>query len=600
MSQLLDAEAFRDLLQNAREAGGLLEDETFQAHLQRFSSPHSRRCVRQLYKTVSLRRAFEKLLIIPGVWAGMRLSTLHKVIWLRCNQEAARYLDYIHRVWSHIAGEDDRALLCIDAATVEAVQLRCPRFSDRDRDKLKALLDAGQIFTAFDEDERRIIWDRLSVIDCTIPSLFTFFEDVKLLQLWAESMRHFVAPDHQAMRALQHLRDPIPHLRRPDEGVDMRVRRLWVFAMREYQNLGTPSLRSRERLLAKVMPQQAQETTLIRFARLASRLGFQTPQIRALRRRREQVDDLSADEGEESEEAEERHDTRPTQQLQQLDEPAALVVTSRCPAPRRCGLATVAAHEQNRKLISVQNLHFDYSSLDIRGPDITSFFAVRCIYLAFFGHLRDDASIYQSPLLLPHVSRSTSGNASGNHNVSPNVSLNEPSEEGRSTPTVPDSARSRQHVTLGEQIMLQMRQGSEANTPASVSSRESAASWTDGVGTESPPYSDRITVVFRTFRDGRLEELRREEVDEDDPSTVQVMVQDFMQNGLIPFSTELWPLQPSQCFESAMASRVNTIILLPKNRIHITQLLQRAVAQLQPEEASLGSSSQNVTATNFR
>ena len=47
---------------------------------------HGRRSLRQLfdYEDGELTAAFDKLLDVPGLWSGMRISTLHKLLDMKC------------------------------------------------------------------------------------------------------------------------------------------------------------------------------------------------------------------------------------------------------------------------------------------------------------------------------------------------------------------------------------------------------------------------------------------------------------------------------------------------------------------------------------
>ena len=72
----------------------------------------------------------------------------------------------------------------IDKATVKSLELKAPRSSKHDADILYGQLRSGKIFSAFNEQERDMIWDRLQRIDGLIPSLYTFFKDVQYLQVY--------------------------------------------------------------------------------------------------------------------------------------------------------------------------------------------------------------------------------------------------------------------------------------------------------------------------------------------------------------------------------------------------------------------------------
>jgi hypothetical protein len=71
-----------------------------------------------------------------------------------------------------------------DRFTVEALQLRALQALDDDLSQLKTLFDASKLFPEIREEEkRRSIWNNIPRIACLIPSLYTLFEDLKLLSL---------------------------------------------------------------------------------------------------------------------------------------------------------------------------------------------------------------------------------------------------------------------------------------------------------------------------------------------------------------------------------------------------------------------------------
>lgn len=69
-----------------------------------------------------------------------------------------------------------------DRFTVEALQLRAPHASRDDLSLLKRLFDKGKLFSEIrEEDKRRSIWNNILTIACLITSLYTLFEDLKLM-----------------------------------------------------------------------------------------------------------------------------------------------------------------------------------------------------------------------------------------------------------------------------------------------------------------------------------------------------------------------------------------------------------------------------------
>lgn len=49
-------------------------------------TPHGSKNLKQLFRHDELTAAFDALLDIPGLWGGMRISTLHKMMAIRCEE----------------------------------------------------------------------------------------------------------------------------------------------------------------------------------------------------------------------------------------------------------------------------------------------------------------------------------------------------------------------------------------------------------------------------------------------------------------------------------------------------------------------------------
>ncbi|PTD02500.1 hypothetical protein FCULG_00012979 [Fusarium culmorum] len=403
-------------------------------------------------------------------------------------------------------------------------------------------------------------------VDCLIPSLFTFFEDVKLLQVWVDSMRHLVGPGPGAFKVLQALRGSSSQDRRSFEDrvkmrADVRVRRLWIIALRGWQDLSPGPQRNKESLLARVQQQRTDEIALIRFARLADRLGFRSPEIENLKQRdlpgeREgnhpQVRSIGATGTEISGSSDDTNETgdvggatgqvdrshhdgsihveNPESELSdgQIEQLMDAVVTSIVnPATRRCGLPTEAAHERNRPLLYFQNLEFDYATLRPYGLEITSFFAVRSTYFAFFGHPASTELNSDTGQPETIVSESRGQDPAGH---SPSL---EQREDREAEATV-------EHTGTGDRalvdcIMREMRQDEEARSANTISadspqplitdqdhepSPQSTAGteadfWTDeNVATEQDAVSQgleareqqrSVHITYRTFEGNRFE-----------------------------------------------------------------------------------------------
>lgn len=59
--------------------GKIFGEAAFKSNSNKFSSDHVRTCVKSLLKSEILKDAFDPLLRIPGLWQGMRLTTIHKL-----------------------------------------------------------------------------------------------------------------------------------------------------------------------------------------------------------------------------------------------------------------------------------------------------------------------------------------------------------------------------------------------------------------------------------------------------------------------------------------------------------------------------------------
>ncbi|KAH7323832.1 hypothetical protein BKA65DRAFT_555502 [Rhexocercosporidium sp. MPI-PUGE-AT-0058] len=230
---------------------------------------------------------FDALLDIPGVWDGMRLTTLQKVMAMGCRD--------VSTPSSFMAlGKD--ALGRIDTATVKALEGRAPGASTKDLSELRG----GKIFSAFSDRERDVIWERLKMIDGLVPSLFTFFRDIQYLKLCIDCLKRLViVPKRESVCEtlartysdenqregqvkIQITEDSfLDRAGTPAECADLGARQLIALAMRDYPAM--PADRVKENHVQTAPTKEADPAVLRSLADLAFALGFDTPQIRALK-----------------------------------------------------------------------------------------------------------------------------------------------------------------------------------------------------------------------------------------------------------------------------------------------------------------------------
>lgn len=140
--------------------------------------------------------------------------------------------------------------------------------------------------------------------------------------------------------------------------MDLGYRQLWAFAMRYYREL--PKKPSGKNLLAKSMA-MVNTTKLREIADLANRLGFESPEITALKQYPKSTD-LAAVTGN--------------------NRPLLITAGPGETIEERCGMPRVQSYEEDRKFLFITYL---YDDRDEQSEGITSFFRLRFVYLNFYG-----------------------------------------------------------------------------------------------------------------------------------------------------------------------------------------------------------------------
>ncbi|CZT41140.1 uncharacterized protein RSE6_00835 [Rhynchosporium secalis] len=313
---------------------------------------------------------FNALLDIPGVWDGMRLTTLQKMIAMGCRDECLNYLRLIKEVLTGLVGKD--ALGRIDTATVKALEGRAPGASTKDFRELQG----GKIFSAFSDRERDMIYERLKRIDGLVLSLFTFFRDIQYLKLCVDCLKRLViVPKRESVcetlaRTYSNKNQRDGHVKiqitedsfldragTPADCIDLGIRQLVALAMRKYPAMVADHVKEDPVQIALT---KADPAVLRSLADLAHELGFDSHEIRALK----------------------EHPSRSTARLD--SPPPPLHVTSGCgiAVPARSGIPRTKSYEEDRDCLFITDLH---SEQQHRGEGITSFFVRKSVYLAFFS-----------------------------------------------------------------------------------------------------------------------------------------------------------------------------------------------------------------------
>lgn len=296
---------------------------------------------------------------------------------LKPQQVILRYLYHIEDVWGKLLQHDASVMQYVDEVTVKALELRAPRVCTRDADEVRGQILGGTIFSAFGEQDRAGIWARIQAVHDLIPSLDALFENLNYLKVLADCMTRLVrlSPGDTVSTAL--FKAFSDTSQRPDRAIiqitessfssspassadraDLGVRQLYAYAMRHY--LQMPRDLKRKELLARHTT-NADRTVLREFADLAERLGFESPEITALK---------------------ENPQIRDARNPPETSKPLLFTDGAGVKKKRRCGLPSVDEYVKDSDSLFINHLH---NVDEEQGEGLTSFFVRKSIYSAFFG-----------------------------------------------------------------------------------------------------------------------------------------------------------------------------------------------------------------------
>ncbi len=308
-------------------------------------------------------------------------------------QEILRYLRSIKEFWSCLLQHNKTAMERVDGTTVKALELTAPWASTVDAQILRGKVLGGEVFRAFNQRDREEIWIRLHSFKGLVPSLYGFFEDVKLLEALADCLKWVIRPGPRetVSTALKKIytgvnQDTGTALVQETETtfmpvqanlvyrMDLGCRQLQAFAMRYHREI--PKKPSGKNLLAR--PMAIVDTTKLReMADLANRLGFESSDITALKQYPSSAD-LNA--------------------VTEKSRPILVTAGPGEPREQRCGMPHIQNYRNDRNCLFITHLHDDR---DEQSEGITSFFRLRSVYINFYGmpsqalSLRDHSSPQQ-------------------------------------------------------------------------------------------------------------------------------------------------------------------------------------------------------------
>jgi hypothetical protein len=240
--------------------------------------------------------ALDKLLEFPGIIGGLQLGNVHKHLALHIDEHIQRNFEHIHNIWSTITGNDPLTKQCVDLTTVRTLQLRAPIASAIDRSTVKKLFKDGVVFSQIqDGPTRDQLESRILSLQCVIPSIESFHENMKLVSIAVHILRDVVLGTKKRgknepsfYRRLSLLwRIPIEPILETRDGVYDRMSgtdfqvcyaQLLLASIRNFPRLSKMSPRQDSR--GVLMTAFVDESRVRSLLQLASLLGFDNDRIR--------------------------------------------------------------------------------------------------------------------------------------------------------------------------------------------------------------------------------------------------------------------------------------------------------------------------------
>ena len=423
-----DGEVYRKIRQYQHE-----HNAPFQKRWWSRLSDNKAKRLRQLMSpdNVDICASFDALLPIPGLWSGMAIGSLHRVLALKCDevslsplvsltlslltlQEITHYLQHVKRFWSTLVDDDRDKMTKIDIHTVETLQLRAPTASPADAKAVKGLILGGEVFSHFGETERSDIWERIvtrEACDGIIPSLHTFFRDVTYFEACAQGVKQIAVlskgqPTVRAAMKHVFMHDPTREacLVQTSEAsfrgqagpstdfFELAYRQFWLFVMRHYPEMAKKS--TSKKVVAKASG-KADEVVLYNMAALAQKIGFSSTRVTELLdcapdrqiareallkarkpgsyRYENATFDSLVDRVVECFATAVAHEASPSSEL---------VVSRKQPLQCRCGPPREHSQLADRRLLFLDRMHSKEASEE---KTVSSFYVRQCVYFAFFG-----------------------------------------------------------------------------------------------------------------------------------------------------------------------------------------------------------------------
>lgn len=166
----------------------------------------------------------------------------------------------------------------MDSKTVQALEKKCPRYSQNDQQEIERLIDNGMIFEDVESSWNPELKRRLGQLQVAIPSLDTFFDDWRILKDCSLSLSNLICrkrgQSYTAAFKKSYCGD--------EAYFQERFSDMWVVALRFYSETQPQPSLPEEELRQKPRPGPPAEVTLHYMAAFAQKHGFMSPKIKSL------------------------------------------------------------------------------------------------------------------------------------------------------------------------------------------------------------------------------------------------------------------------------------------------------------------------------
>ncbi|KAF8545287.1 hypothetical protein BDD12DRAFT_976954 [Trichophaea hybrida] len=279
----------------------LLDDANAGEWMARLSST-KRKDLKQLLRHPGYKQAFLELLPVPGLWVGLKLGTLHRFLTLKCDEEIICYLNNVAILWSGMLGNANPKHVNLN--TVEQLGRRIPKYCKIDevhvRNSMKEVVDNQYaMFPGLKGSQREEILQNILQQRTLIPTLVTFFEDLKYLEPLSKAMKLLIEKESMSVhRSFEYMftgglattceietaEGIFGHhkVENIDQKMELGYQQLWLYTMRHFPEMVDFTPR-KENSQPKPPNQDPDFTIIFDFAQLAHRLGFDSQDIQDIR-----------------------------------------------------------------------------------------------------------------------------------------------------------------------------------------------------------------------------------------------------------------------------------------------------------------------------